>query len=108
MIQEVLRNEMNCSVERVTNGLRAVTRLEQEDFDFVISDVRMPELDGFGLFEWLKEHRPALAENFLFITGDAGSQDLNQKLESLGARVLRKPFKLEMLLRECERMAATA
>jgi signal transduction histidine kinase len=108
LIQEVLRNEMNCSVERVTNGLRAVTRLEQEDFDFVISDVRMPELDGFGLFEWLKEHRPALAENFLFITGDAGSQDLNQKLESLGARVLRKPFKLEMLLRECERMAATA
>jgi signal transduction histidine kinase len=106
MIQEALRNEMNCSVERVTNGLRAVARLEQADFDFVISDVRMPELDGFGLFEWLKENRSQLAEKFLFITGDAGSQDLNQKLESLGARVLRKPFKLEMLMRECQRMAS--
>ncbi len=108
MIQEVLRNEMNCSVERVTNGLRAVTRLQQADFDFVISDVRMPELDGFGLYEWLKENRPHLAQHFLFITGDAGSQDLNQKLESLGAHVLRKPFKLEILVRECQRLAATA
>ncbi|HTR42074.1 MAG TPA: ATP-binding protein [Pseudomonadales bacterium] len=108
MIQEVLRNEMNCSVERVTNGLRAVTRLQQADFDFVISDVRMPELDGFGLFEWLKKNRSRLAEHFLFITGDAGSQDLNQKLESLGARVLRKPFKMEMLVRECQRLAGTS
>ena len=108
MIQEVLRNEMNCSVERVNNGLRAVTRLQQSDFDFVISDVRMPELDGFGLFEWLKQNRPHLAKHFLFITGDAGSQDLNQKLESLGARVLRKPFKLEVLVRECQRMAAVS
>jgi len=106
MIQEVLRNEMNCSVERVTNGLRAVTRLQQADFDFVISDVRMPELDGFGLYEWLKENRPHLANHFLFITGDAGSQDLNQKLESMGAHVLRKPFKLDTLVRECQRLAA--
>jgi CheY-like chemotaxis protein len=74
----------------------------------VISDVRMPELDGFGLYEWLKNNRPRLAENFLFITGDAGSQDLNQKLESLGARVLRKPFKLEMLVQECQRLLKAA
>jgi two-component system, cell cycle sensor histidine kinase and response regulator CckA len=106
MIQEVLRAEMNCTVERVTNGLRAVARLEQSDFDLVISDVRMPELDGFGLYEWLKENRPRLAENFLFITGDAGSQDLNQKLESLGAHLLRKPFTLERLVRECQRFVA--
>jgi len=106
MIQEVLRSDMNCSVERVTNGLRAVTRLQQTDFDMVISDVRMPELDGFGLFEWLQEHRPGLTGRFLFITGDAGSLDLNQKLESLGAPVLRKPFNMEMLLRECQKLAA--
>ncbi len=108
MIQEVLRNDLNCSVERVNNGLRAVTLLQQADFDFVISDVRMPELDGFGLFEWLKENRPHLAEHFLFITGDAGSLDLNEKLESLGAPVLRKPFNIETLLREYQKLAAIA
>lgn len=106
MIQEALRNDLNCSVERVNNGLRAVTRLQQADFDFVISDVRMPELDGFGLFEWLKENRPELTGHFLFITGDAGSQDLNEKLESLGAPVLRKPFNIETLLREYQKLSA--
>lgn len=108
MIQEALRNDLNCSVERVNNGLRAVTRLQQAHFDFVISDVRMPELDGFGLFEWLKENQPELAGHFLFITGDAGSQDLNEKLESLGAPVLRKPFNIETLLREYQKLSATA
>ena len=105
MIQEVLRGDLNCNVERVTSGLKAVARLEQTDFDFVISDVRMPELDGFGLFEWIKQNQPRLTERFLFITGDAGSQDLNQKLESLGAPVLRKPFNMDTLLREYQRLA---
>jgi len=107
MIQEVLRSDMNCNVECVTNGLRAVTRLQESNFDFVISDVRMPELDGLGLFEWIKEYQPRLTAHFLFITGDAGGRDLNQKLESLGVPVLRKPFSVNKLLHEYQRLSET-
>ncbi|HTX20411.1 MAG TPA: ATP-binding protein [Candidatus Aquilonibacter sp.] len=106
LLQEMLRKEANCTVECVANGLRAITRLQQADFDFVISDVRMPELDGLGLFEWIKEHQPRLAAHFLFITGDAGGRDLNEKLESLGAPVLHKPFNVKKLLAEYQRLVA--
>ncbi len=106
MLQEVLRGDLNCNVECVTNGLRAVTRLQQADFDVVISDVRMPEMDGLGLLEWIKEHQPRLTARFLFITGDAGSWDLNQQLESLGVPVLRKPFNVKRLLQEYQKLAA--
>ena len=68
----------------------------------------MPELDGLGLFEWIKEHQPRLAARFLFITGDAGGRELDQKLESLGAPVLRKPFNLKNLLHEFQRLATPA
>jgi len=45
--------------------------------------------------------------HFLFITGDAGSWDLNQQLESLGVPVLRKPFNVKKLLQEYQKLAAT-
>jgi two-component system NtrC family sensor kinase len=101
MVQEALRKSMVCQVERVESGQRAVARLQQADFDLVISDVRMAGMDGFALFEWILKHQPLLAGRFLFITGDAGSPALNEKLESMVVPVLRKPFEMEDLLNCC-------
>ncbi|MDR3456083.1 MAG: ATP-binding protein [Verrucomicrobiae bacterium] len=104
MVQAALRQNMPCSVERVESGQRAVTRLQQADFDFVISDVRMPGMDGFAVFEWILKHQPRLARRFLFITGDAGSSNLNEKLESMAVPVLRKPFEIDALLFHCREL----
>jgi two-component system NtrC family sensor kinase len=101
MVQEALRQSMACLVERVESGQRAVVRLQQADFDLVISDVRMPGMDGFGLFEWILKHQPHLVSRFLFITGDAGSQSMNEQLESMVVPVLRKPFEIEALVACC-------
>ncbi len=104
MVQAALRRNLPCLVERVTSGQRAVTRLQQADFDFIISDVRMPGMDGFELFEWILKHQPHLAGKFLFITGDAGSSSLNEKLESMCAPVMRKPFEIDALLFKCREL----
>ena len=45
-----------------------------------------------------------LTEHFLFITGDAGNAGLHEKLNRLGAPVLRKPFTLEILVQESRRL----
>ncbi|MDR3438546.1 response regulator, partial [Telmatospirillum sp.] len=83
------------------DGSQAITQLCQTNYDLVISDVRMPTLDGFGLLEWIKKHQPALVSRFIFITGDAGSVELNDQLESSEPTVLRKPFDVETLLQVC-------
>jgi two-component system NtrC family sensor kinase len=98
MVQQALRRSLPCLVERVESGQRAVMRLQQADFDLVISDVRMPGMDGFGLFEWILKNQPHLTKRFLMITGDAGSPSLNEKLESMVVPVLRKPFQIDALL----------
>ena len=40
-------------------------------YHVVICDLRMPELDGPGLFRWIQANHPALAERVIFVTGDA-------------------------------------
>lgn len=62
----------------------------------------MPHFSGFDLFRWVQKHQPLLASRFIFITGDAGSINLNDELDRLGAPVLRKPFALEAFLGQCQ------
>ncbi|MEI8352865.1 MAG: hybrid sensor histidine kinase/response regulator, partial [bacterium] len=104
LVQETLRRAMGWSVERAHNGRYAVERLKCEDFDMLISDVRMPEMDGLALYQWVREHRPALASRMLFVTGDAGSAELTQSLHNLGRPVLYKPFTTQTLIDHCQRI----
>lgn len=108
LVQETLRLKLGCQVDKAMDGSKAVEWIEKTAYDLVISDVRMPVLDGFGLLEWIKTHRPALAARFIFITGDAGSLQLNQQLESSEAAVLRKPFDIETLVELCRQKLAPA
>lgn len=43
-------------VETAENGRAGLRLLEAQDFDLLLLDVMMPELDGFGVLEYLKEH----------------------------------------------------
>jgi two-component system NtrC family sensor kinase len=101
LVQEALRVKLGCQVDKAMDGNKAIEQICKTDYDLIISDVRMPTLDGFGLLEWLKAHRPGLVPRFIFITGDAGSAELNQRLETSELTVLRKPFDIETLLQVC-------
>jgi len=54
-------------VDSVKDGRDAVARIEQEDFDIVITDLMMPQKDGFDVVEAVKQHRPDA--KVLVITG---------------------------------------
>ena len=108
LVQETLRLKLGCQIDKALDGAKAIERISQTDYDLVISDVRMPTLDGFGLLDWLKTNRPALVARFMFITGDAGSAELNQRLETSELTVLRKPFDIETLLHACRQKLRAA
>ncbi len=40
------------------NGLEGLEAVREEDFDIVITDLIMPEMDGLKFIEWLREHKP--------------------------------------------------
>lgn len=101
LVQEALRVKLGCVVDKAMDGAEAIERICQTDYDLIISDVRMPKIDGFGLLDWVRGHRPPLIPRFMFITGDAGSVELNEKLELSEVAVLRKPFDVETFTQAC-------
>ena len=104
LVQETLRRWINCRVERIHHDSRAIERLAQAHFDLVISDVRMPEIDGFALLQWIRDAQPALMRRTLFITGDMGNADLEKEAWMQGVPVVEKPFTPDALVARCQKL----
>jgi two-component system NtrC family sensor kinase len=101
LVQECLRGQLGWRVDRVHAAREALYRLESSEYDLVITDLRMPDLDGFSILQWMRDFRPSLLSHTLVLTGDAGGKDLESTLEAFGTPVLRKPFSPESLVRSC-------
>jgi CheY-like chemotaxis protein len=78
-------------------GERALTLLRQDRFDAVISDFRMPGLDGREFFHRLRALDPALARRIIFLTGDTLNEELQSLVETSGTHCLPKPFRLNAI-----------
>jgi len=88
-------------VETVDRGTDALPLLENEDFDLLLSDIVMPEMDGIELAQRCAEISPRT--KVMFITGFA-AVSLRASREQPAAKVLSKPFHLRDLVLEVERV----
>ena len=88
-------------VETVDRGTEAIPLLESEDFDLLLSDIMMPEMDGIELAQRCAEISPRT--KVMFITGFA-AVSLRASREQPTAKVLSKPFHLRELVLEVERV----
>ena len=86
-------------VERAGDGEEALQRVEDQPFDLVICDLKMPRLDGRAFYRVLCETNPSLARRMIFVTGDVAGTDADRFLVETGCRWLAKPFRLRDLLR---------
>ncbi|MCP5084487.1 MAG: PAS domain-containing protein [Alphaproteobacteria bacterium] len=80
------------SCEVAENGASALDAIETEPFDFILSDIRMPVLDGPGLFAEASRRWPGIENKFGFITGDTLSPAASRFLQESGAATIDKPF----------------
>jgi two-component system cell cycle response regulator CpdR len=88
-------------VETVDRGTDAIPLLESEEFDLLLSDIVMPEMDGIELAQRCAEISPRT--KVMFITGFA-AVSLRASREQPQAKVLSKPFHLRDLVMEVERV----
>lgn len=88
-------------VSAVDRGTDAVPLLETGDFDLLLSDIVMPEMDGIELAQRCAEISPRT--KVMFITGFA-AVSLRASREQPAAKVLSKPFHLRDLVLEVERV----
>ena len=88
-------------VAAVDRGTHAVPLLESQDFDLLLSDIVMPEMDGIELAQRCAEISPKT--KVMFITGFA-AVTLRANQDAPQAKVLSKPFHLRDLVMEVERV----
>jgi CheY-like chemotaxis protein len=81
-------------VDWASNGARALEHLGRRAYDLVISDLRMPEMDGPALYEAVLRRHPALATRFVFLTGDALGPVM-EFVTRTGAPTVSKPFAVD-------------
>jgi two-component system NtrC family sensor kinase len=86
-------------VDRAGDGEEALARLEGGHYDIIISDLKMPRMDGIQMFAALREQYPEMTSRILFVTGDVIGTDAERFLAESGCRWLAKPFRLAELLR---------
>jgi PAS domain S-box-containing protein len=90
----VLR-EHGARVQVAGDGLEAWELIAQQEFDLVVTDIRMPNLDGQSLYERVVEVRPELMSRFVFSTGDTIRPETMEFLENVHNRILTKPLQPE-------------
>jgi CheY-like chemotaxis protein len=87
------------SVDTATDGHLALAQLQKRPYDLILCDLRMPKLDGPGLYRSLAQDQPQLLPRFIFVTGDTLSPVAKAFLEDSQAPYLVKPFHAEEVRR---------
>lgn len=90
----------NFTASMVNSGQATLTAIEQESFDVLILDLKMPDLDGLEVLARLHESYPLLA--VIILTGH-GSFEAGRKGMELGAfDYIMKPVDLKLLIEKIE------
>jgi CheY-like chemotaxis protein len=91
---------LNIDVVHVEDGEEAVARLEQDRFDAVLMDCRMPNMDGYEATRTIRARERAQGKDrmpIIAVTANALTGDMEKCLESGMDLYLAKPYSVEQL-----------
>jgi DNA-binding NtrC family response regulator len=95
-------SEQGYQVRETLSGLEALAELDNQHYDMVFTDIRMPGMDGLHMTSRLKKQHPELP--VVVITG-FGTEANEQQARDLGvAGFLRKPFSPQMIIDNADRV----
>ena len=94
-VREALAEILTSSGHRVVavaSGREALERMAKERFDVILTDIRMPDLDGRALYREIERRWPERAARVVFVSGDTLTSTLRVFAEESGRPVIEKPF----------------
>src|SRR5262249_15516576 len=99
-LQLLLQSE-GYQITTASNGVEGLQKVAAAPYDLVITDLMMPEMDGFQVMEYLKAHFPETV--VVAITGYVSTESAIEALRRGAYDYLSKPFDFDMLQITIER-----
>jgi signal transduction histidine kinase len=94
-------------IETALGGQDGIARLSTgRTYDVILSDMRMPDIDGRSIFRYVRENRPELERRLVFATGDVANPEAIEFMQVCGRPILEKPFSIRVLHETVERVAS--
>ena len=107
LLTDFLKGEGH-QVDQARDGRSALRMATHTTYDVILSDLKMPGLDGQGLYERLCQVKPEMKERFVFSTGDLANPRVQTFFQATGCRYFSKPFRLESVLSVLNQVARGA
>ena len=107
-----LLKEMGCNnADEAEDGQAALQMLKAQKFDFVVSDINMPNMNGFDLLKAIKAEAELKHLPVLMVTAEARKEDIVRAAQEGAAGYIVKPFTKatleEKVQKIVQKMAAT-
>ena len=95
-------------VETARDGEQALRKILSGGYDAVISDLKMPGMDGAELYDAVCREKPEMSSRFVFSTGDVASMATQDFFQKTGCPYLMKPFDLKAVRDTLDRLFSRA
>lgn len=86
------------NVYSADTGNKAIKLLENEDVDFVVSDINLPDISGYDILKYAKSNIYKHKVPFVFLSAFADEVDIRKGMNEGADDYLTKPFKFQTLL----------
>ena len=93
VLVEVLKRDGH-DVHGASDGTEGLRRTQDSRYDLVITDLRMPGLEGPALYEALRRQYPDDPPRIIFMSANTGLEEYARFLADTGEPALEKPFNL--------------
>ena len=81
-------------IDMAANGAIALDKVRKGSFDLIISDLRMPVMDGPALYDALEREMPSYLTKIIYVTGDTLSTHVQAFLNEHPVTLVEKPYRL--------------
>ena len=97
-IEQIILEAENYNVSTAVDGIEALEKMKQYKFDLVVTDVRMPRMDGFVLLHNMR-HKDELKNIPVIMVSSVFESDTLEKAKNLGAQgyIVKSEFERESL-----------
>jgi YesN/AraC family two-component response regulator len=104
ILYEMLQLEGFNNIIRAKDGEEAIEKIKDNNIDLVISDIKMPRMDGIELLNYVHDHLEKIP--FIFISGFCEMIDPKEAFSKGVVAFIKKPFSLGVVLEEMDKVYA--